>query len=247
MEKRYFALLFLVLTSGVIAYQIIDPKPEEQPTEVDLSAPPSEIAFDALKQTQTWNYTYTETWTVTVENETETVRVKQTKVDHSDDQYYTEYVTDRFAIDAKAIFGNDVRDWIKYDSWTRDSTLHPYHDGYSPFKQLDYVQNASVKVVNQSDSVLVLRIENEDTANRISRGFRFQESQNSSVTLHIDRRTGHLRKAVLKNVLTSIVEEKTVTYRFSDFGTTEVTRPEGIEYTVDEFFRDLLDKPKNVK
>jgi hypothetical protein len=214
---------------------------------MDLSAPPSEIAFDALKQTQTWDYTYTETWTVTVENETETVRIKQTKVEHSDDQYYTEYVTDRFAIDAKAVFGNEVRDWIKYNSWTRDSTLHPYHDGYSPFNQLAHVQNASVKVVEQSDSVLVLRIENEDTANRISRGFRFKESPNSSVTLHIDRTTGHLRKAVLKNVLTSIVEEKTVTYRFSDFGATSVSRPKGIEYTVDEFFRDLLDRSKTVR
>lgn len=247
MKEKYLVLAFLILTTSIVSYQLIDPKLEEQPTEIDLAESPAEIAYDGLRQTQTWDYTYTETWTVTVENETKTVRISRTKVEHSDDQYFREYFTDRFAIDTTAKYGNEVRDWLKYDSWTRDSTLHPYHDEYSPFERLGHVRTANVTVVNQSDDVLVLRIENRSTVDEVTRYFEPQKRSNSTLTLSIDRKDGHLRKATVRNVSTNLVEKKIVTYQFNDFGETTVTRPDGIEYTLDEFLRDLFDKPKTVK
>lgn len=247
MKKSHLVLLFLVLTAGVVAYQLIDPESETQPTEVDLSASPQEIAYDALRQTQTWDYTFTKTWELANENESKTVSISRTKVEHSGDQYYIEYSTDQSVTDTKARYGNKIRDWVKFDSWTRRSTLNPYTEEYSPFEQLNHVKNQSVVVVNKTDSLLVLRIKNRTTADRVTRYPQLQKNPEAQLTLYIDKETGHLRKVVVTSVLSNIADKKTVIYRFSDFDDTDVTRPEGIDYTVDEFLRDLFDNPKNTK
>lgn len=227
------ALVLAFVFGGVM---IVDPAPRTDGAEpVDTDARPARIAYQAMLQPATGNYVV-DTYAGPPGEGPHLLRLR---VDAADGQYLRvdepggDYSW-RTYVDDGGRWRADVRtdDWYHYETapWRPGSVAQPE-------RVLD--DGADVELVSRNDSVVVVRVADDETAERVMRGTAGL-AHTASLTLAVDRETGMLRRMTFRLNDTTVEGEGRATVSvFRDWGAVDVTRPSGDRYGFEAVLADV--------
>lgn len=238
--RRHVAALavaaLVVASTGVVAVRVGDTASTDGARDLDLSAPPREVAVRALEQTERGDYTMM-VWT----GETGVVRDETTferryRVSNTRGRIRANFTTFR---GHSLFFGNERCGWGRppdRDQWRRvcPRPLWPREVQRLFYEQA--MKNVSVTVLATDASRLVLAVNDTEAAAGVLGLPRDVPNRTANLTLVIDRETERLRRVVFRQSWPGH-REKAV-YGFSGWGETSVERPEEVSYTLVEFLAD---------
>jgi hypothetical protein len=233
-QRRARALLgATVLVAAALVVGVADPlatTPSRDP--VALDAPPADAARDALRQARTGDYTLRVAFRAP--NGSERV-VTVARVESSERELLSESAGDR---PEYLTYVNEHVGWRgppgDLERGAGDFAAH------LPFPHLGAIDAGDV-TRSVTDERLVLRVTDDETALALT-GYDPEVGGNATVTVVVDRssrtlvRTTFVRRWRADNE----TEYEGYTYRFSEWGETEVTRPPGAGYSLPEFLRDAV-------
>lgn len=246
-HRRVVVGLAVIAVALLVGVQLLDPLGQSpDPTPVDLSAPPSEIAVAALSQPETGDYTLDIRYT---DGETGSTGHSRILVEQSAGE-----VLVRGAILAQEppVFRRYVTPDVGWRGYGPALERWPASYGavVGEFENVDVLRNRTVKVVRENASRLVLAVNGTDAVYSVVYGepaAARDEDPRARMRVHVDRDTARLRRiVVVESRLADPPENQTRVHSrlelvYSDWGTTEVRRPPAAGYTLAEFLYDLLD------
>lgn len=252
---RLAALALLVVSLSWGGVRMVDPLAKAPGAgSVDVDATPAETAHQAMVQTEQGSYAFERyDGNATALRRTITLRVD------APDRQVRGTVTWGLAEHGTAgteVYASDAGSWHRdrrngsvASHWELDTPASPY---VFRFEDAVLDDGADVSVVSSNASTLVVRVNDTDTAVRLSRGAENvtadRPSTRARLTLAVDREAGVLRwsryrESYLRGDEGNETREVLVTVkRFSRWGDVEVRRPVGLPYSFDAVLSDLADE-----
>lgn len=248
----------LVVAAGIGGVRIADPldDPESGP-QVDLTDTPGDVAFAALRSTETADYTVTvDRGQRTAPNTTasvDTAPIRQIEYENSDRQALS---TDRWRDPTRRVYTNPYFTWSKpVGAAEQPVTRTGIHEQRitDRFHNEELLRRCGcVQVRSNADSTLTLRIDDTRVALALREGGMVNDTENRSagLTIYADTDTGALERAVyshaqLRKTGTGTADDarnyliRKAVDRYDRWGTTEVTRPGWAGYSVGEAVADV--------
>ncbi|WP_135852811.1 hypothetical protein [Halorussus salinus] len=268
------AVVALALTTaGVVGYRLADPATPDH--DLDLAESPDEIAYDALSQLDHRDYAVE--WRIPPAPDDE--RGESDDADSSASRDYRVFLSAAvegsenrirvvpsagpatFATEncvwslRSADGGTDPPSACNFGGRQRPTEFYRLHGDWDAVREPD----ANVTVVRENESVLVLRIDDTDTAQYLATGrdgigdteYARERGLRANLTLVVDKTEGHLRRLVFgRSALSETDEESGAAgnrtrdhsrhvYAFSKWGETTVERPDWAGYSLAEFLLDV--------
>lgn len=217
-------LAVLVVLVGV---RIADPAflMDSSPS-VDLSDPPGEVVQDAIRDLHSSDYTVALT--------ADGGPVYERRIENTELQSFT---VDRTVPppERRVFFRTDGMEWTRRGTgeWQKFPPGRFRSRRENPLVPPERPPNATV--INETGSTLVIRVDGEDDVRQII------ENPNclGPVVFVIDKNSRRLTEVRRQKQCPR--EQRHMTYRFTDYGETEVERPDDVpRFSVEEFLWDLL-------
>jgi len=248
-------------TAGVVGYRLADPATPDH--DLDLTESPDEIASDALSQLDHRDYAvewrvppapderastadgrdYRVFLSATVEGSKNRIRTQSGGVA----AFANDHCVWSVRSDERDTDGPDACD---FERRQRPTEFYRLHGDWAAVREPD----ANVTVVRENESLLVLRVNDTDTAQYLATGrdgisdteYARERGLRANLTLVVDRDAGHLRRLVFGRSTLSETDEENPTrdhsrhvYAFSKWGETTVERPNWAGYSLAEFLVDV--------
>lgn len=242
MKGRQLAIIFVLLVSlPVVGVQLLDPElTQDDPTAVDLSESPSEIASDAVRNLSQRDFTYVMLITA---NRTPNSRTdglyRRVKVENTEEEYYSKVpVGDT----SQYMYGNNVAYWMRIGeegSWEfgmRPDYVYPVRGLTQPFS-VSKIQNTSGEIVHENSSMLVVRLDTAGTTMQSD-----TDLPGDYTLIHFDKRKNRIDRAVFK-LNNSKWRPKYVHLRITAVDETDVQRPPNTRPSLKAFLMDILRGP----
>ncbi|WP_128476061.1 hypothetical protein [Halorussus pelagicus] len=253
-------------TAGVVGYRLADPADHD----LDLAESPDEIAYDALSQLDHRDYAVAWRIPPAPDDEGGGSGDDAESSSSSDHRVFLSATVEgsenriRTQSGGTVLFADENCRWSARSETTKPDTDGP--DRCDPDRRLisfyglegDWAAvrepDANVTVLRETETALVLRVNDTDTAQYLLSGrddiseseYARERDLRANLTLVVDRDAGHLRRVVFRQSALSETDEENLTreysrhvYTFSKWDRVTVERPDWAGYSLKEFLADV--------